>query len=437
MRLLALMLALGAGLAAQQAYPLREIVIEGAESLSAETIIAATGLKLGSPVTEADFQKGLRRLTDVGLFETVEYAFSPKGDGYQLTYRLVEVQNLYTVSFQGFDDSDEELTRLLEEKIPLYIGKAPGDGVMVIRIGNTLQARWREGGGELDIVGQLIPGDGERLVMLFRPKVRIQNISFVTFEGSEAIEVIELQRRFNPIAMGEEYSDARLNELLIHNVRPWFEEHGRMDVKFCPCSSEPDPKTEGVLVKIQVEDGPVYSWGQVDRPEIGAGGAKIDKRKMDRIFAFADDPAVNMQTARSAQSALDEELRKQGFLKVRSEIEIQINNQSRRVRLVYSLEPGTQYRFQRLEIEGLDILSEPVIRKRWGLKPGTPFNPSYASYFLDRIKVEQMFDLLEETRFYTQIDEARKTVDVTLVFFGKEAKKKRGPAYKVDKSPFP
>lgn len=419
-------------LAAQQPYPLREIIVEGNEIVSDEAVIAASGLKVGEPVVEADFQEALNRLNDAGLFETLQYRFGPKEGGYSLTFQLSEVQNLYTVAFQGFDQSDEELTALLNDKVPLYVGKAPGDGVMVIRIGNALQTAWREAGHESEVVGQLMPGDGERLVMLFRPKTRIQTISYVEFSGSEIFDALELQRRFNPIAMGEEYSEVRLRELLIHNVRPWFEEKGRMGVEFCPCSGEDDPDTEGVLVKVQVTDGPVYSWGKITPPE--APG--ISEKKMASIFAFQRDEAVNMQKARDAQSAVDEALRNSGFLKLESDIQIEVNNQARTVSLVYGLNPGPQYTFQRLEIVGLDILSEPVVRKRWGLESGKPYNPSYPAYFLDRIKTEQMFDNLEETRFSAQIDDARRTVSVTLDFRGKEEKRKYLPDYKPE-NPFP
>lgn len=430
--LAATLLLAAAPLAAQEAYPLREILVEGNQVVSTESILEASGLKIGEPVVEADFQKALNRLNDAGLFETLQYRFGPKDGGYSLTFQVNEVQQLYTVAFQGFDRPEEELTALLHDKVPLYMGKAPGDGVMVIRIGNALQTAWRESGHDSEVVGQLMPGDGERLVMLFRPATRIQTISYVEFEGSEAYTALELQRRFNPIAMGEEYSEARLRELLIHNVRPWFEEKGLMGVEFCPCSASDDPNSEGLLVKVQVADGPAYSWGKVEPPE--APG--VSEKKMQTIFAFQSDEVVNMQKARTAQSEVDEELRKKGFLKLESDLEVQVNNQSRTVSLVYGLAPGPQYVFERLNIVGLDILSEPVVRKRWGLESGKPYNPSYPAYFLDRIRAEQMFDNLEETRFSQQIDDARRSVTVTLEFRGKEEKRKYLPDYK-PQNPFP
>ena len=417
------------GLAAQETYPLRELRVEGNDVISDERIVAASGLTVGESVAEPDFQAALRRLDDIGLFETIAYKFGPKDDGYLLTFEVVEVENLYTVAFQGFDSPDEELTALLEERVPLYIGKAPGDGIMVTRIGNALQERWNAAGNDSKVVGQLIPGDGERLVMLFRPEERIEYIAYVNFEGSDAIPALELQRRFNPIAMGEQYSEARLRELLIFNVRPWFEEKGLMDVEFCPCSSEPDPDSRGVLVKVQVQDGPVYSWGKVEPP--AAPG--VGESRMEEIFAFRGDESVNMQKARDAQSALDEEMRKRGFLRVESDIEVQINNQSKTVTLLYALTPGAQYTFRRLEIVGLDILAEPVVRKRWGLEQGQPYNPSYPAFFLSRVEADQMFDNLSETSYQAQIDETSKTVTVTLDFEGQEKKKKYLPDVQLDK----
>ena len=68
--------------------------------------------------------------------------------------------------------------------------------------------------------------------------------------------------------MGEAYSKSRLMELLHFNVRPLFEEKGRMNVRFEEASVEPDPGSQGLLVKVSVEDGPSYTYGTVSKPEI-------------------------------------------------------------------------------------------------------------------------------------------------------------------------
>jgi len=86
------------------------------------------------------------------------------------------------------------------------------------------------------------------------------------------------------------------------------------------------------------------------------------------------------------------------------------------------------YTMGKLEIVGLDLISEPVIRKMWALRPGNGFEPGYPDTFLNDVRSEGIFDNLGKTRAETNIDEKTHTVDVKLYFGGaggKEEKKDR------------
>ena len=155
----------------------------------------------------------------------------------------------------------------MPQKVPLFADRVPSTGTMALRIGNTLQQHWSESGKDSKIIGRLAPVEGGQLALLFQPETELRTIAFVTFEGSQAIHPLELQRVFNPTAMGEAYSKSRLMELLHFNVRPLFEEKGRMNVKFEEASVEPDPGSSGLLVKVKVEDGPAYTYGKVEKPD--------------------------------------------------------------------------------------------------------------------------------------------------------------------------
>ena len=71
-----------------------------------------------------------------------------------------------------------------------------------------------------------------------------------------------------------------------------------------------------------------------------------------------------------------------------------------------------------LTITGLDLNSEPFIRKMWGLNAGKPYNADYPQHFLDEIKSQGLFDNLKSMRYEEQVDRAKATVGVTLIFVG-------------------
>lgn len=401
-------------LAAQQKFPLREIEIVGSKIYPADRVIALTGLKVGEPVAEADFQNALGKLNDAGVYDDLRYEFGPKDGGYRLVITVDEVDLTYPLRLDGFDMPREELLALLESKVPLFSETVPATGTMVDRIGDALQKHWKASGHDEDVMGRLAPIDAERLAMVFQPERRLDSIAFVKFEGSQIIDPLDLQRMFNPIAMGEPYTETRIRELLLANVRPLFEDSGRMAVKFCPCTTEPDDDTNGLNVTVQVEDGPAYVYSRIERPDVPG----FEKSQIEKIIDFKPDQTVHMGDVRIAQGKLDEEMRKKGFLKAETTVDITINDEDRKVALEFDATPGKQYFFDRVEIRGLDILAEPAVRKRWGMKPGEPFNPTYPRYFLDRIEAEQMFDGLSDTRAETKIDEVSNKVHVILTFFG-------------------
>ncbi len=95
-----------------------------------------------------------------------------------------------------------------------------------------------------------------------------------------------------------------------------------------------------------------------------------------------------------------------------------VHDAERAVNVTVVLDLGPQFRFGKLEIQGLDLISEPEIRKAWGEMEGRPYQPGYADAFLNRLRVEKVFDNLGKTLAEPRIDEGSKTVDVTLTFSG-------------------
>ena len=431
-RLLLPLLSFALLLSAQQQYPLRAIVIEGAKVFEPERIQGETGLKIGSMVDEDDFQQALARLGSTGVFETLEYSFVPKDGGYALTIVVREVEQVFQVRLLNFDTPEEELLAALRDAIPLFKKQVPATGAMVDRIGDFLQKRWMADGHDSKVMGQLLPIEGEDLAMVFQPEQRLQTISFVEFKGSEAVSPSELQRIFNPKAMGEPYTEARLRQLLHYNVRPMFEERGLLGVEFCPCTTKPDESSLGLIVMVEIDQGEEYSYGVVQRPDVPA----VSPDKLDDIFDFKSGATVNMTKVTAALGDLDERLRRLGFLKSETLVEKKVDANELTVDLVFDTTLGAQYLFRRLEIDGLDILAEPVVRKRWGLAPGQPFNSSYPRTFLDRIEADGMFERLAKSEAVTKIDETTKSVDVTLVFRGEGPPKQYVPEAQRPKEPF-
>lgn len=401
-------------LQAEDAFPLRGIAFEGNRSFAVEDLTSVTGLELGQPVRKRDFDIALRKLNETGVFESLRYRFGPQGDGYLLTITVQEVSELFPVRLDGFDAPEGAVEAVLREKLPLFVGLVPGGGPMVRMIVNTLQGWWRERGGTEEVVANLVPSGEGRFEMVIGRERETTNIAFTRFRNTGDVDSLELQRIFNQSAIGEPYSEDRLNELLHYNARPLYTERGYMSVTFCPCEASPDPDSEGLLVDVHVEQGEVYLFGDVVWPD----PMPIDEDSLRKVDAIGPGQVANMKAAYETMAGVSEGMKRQGYMKAQATFDERIDHEERRVHIDIDIAVGTLYKFSRLIIDGLDILSEPAVRKRWGMQPGDPFDVRYPAYFLDRIKADAMFENLKRTSWNIDIDETRGLVDVTVVFSG-------------------
>ncbi len=413
-RLLVLALASAGGTTAEDAFPLRRVEFEGNATFTDEDLIPVTGLQLGEPARKADFDLALRKLNETGVFESLRYRFGPFGDGYMLTIGVQEVADLFPVRFEGFDTPVETIKAWLQKRLPMFLGLVPSGGPMVRTVVSNLQAWWREQGGAGNVVADIVPVSGGRFEMVVGPERQTSNIAFTKFHDAGDVDYMDLQRIFNQAAVGEPYSEARLRELLHYNARPLYTERGYMDVTFCPCQTRPDPDSEGLLVDVQVRQGDVYLFGEIAWPE----PMPIDDDSLRKVNRIDSGLVANIKAAYETMAAISEGMKRQGYMKAQATFDERIDHEERLVHLDIQIALGTQYRFSRLLISGLDILSEPAVRERWGMAAGDPFDVRYPAYFLERIKADAMFENLRRTSWRLETDDRRGLVDVSLEFYG-------------------
>ena len=400
---------------AQDTFPLRVLEFEGNEAFSSADLAAVTGLEIGQMVAKPDFERALRLLNDTGAFESLRYRFGPQDGGFRLTIAVQELAELFPVRFQGLGVGDDEVEAVLLEGLPLYAGRVPAVGPMVKMLVAVLESWWEGQSGEGPIVADVVPAaGGEGFEMLVGPRRQTNRIAFTTFEDTGDVDALELQRVFNHAAVGEEYTEARLHELLQYNARPLYTHRGYMNVKFCPCEASPDPESEGVLVSVRVEQGDVYAFGEIAWPE----PMPMDPDALARVSRIASGAVADMKAAYETMAAIGEGLKRHGYMKAHARFDEMVDHDARLVHLQVQVETGVRYVFSRLIIKGLDILSEPAVRKRWGMQPGQPFDVRYPAYFLDRIKADAMFAGLKRTSWSLDSDDSSGRVDVTLVFSG-------------------
>lgn len=413
------------------AFPLVSITIEGNQTHSQQDIFKIAALRTGRQVTKADFEAVRKRLLDTGYYQTISYSYGPAANssGYALKLELVEEPQLYQVLFMDLPASDAELRAMLKKNDPLFTGRAPATDPIVKHYTQLVADYLASTKNYHDrITGALSPENPPDLALVFRPALQ-PTIAQVKFTGNHSVSDTALQNAIAGVAIGTVYSEGRFRESLDLSIRPLYEAQGRIRVAFPKITLEKAPDVKGVIATVEIDDGPVYKLSGFRAPA---------NPELVRMAGLKIGAPVNFDQVQKAKERMREYYKRHGFLDPTVNVARDINDKDQTVALAFSVDAGDQYRFGSLDIKGLDLVSEPEIRKMWGLKPGAPFVAGYPDYFLNAVREEGVFENLGDTKSEQKINPQTHTVDVTLYFKGtppKDDRRRKRPDDNGDQGP--
>jgi len=257
----------------------------------------------------------------------------------------------------------------------------------------------------------------------FTPAGGLPNVAQVTFEGNKAVRDTDLQNAIAAVAFGQPYTETNFRLLLDNQIRPVYEKSGYMHVQFTKIVTEPSTQVTGVNVKVTLVEGERYKLG-----EVSVRGAMADETKhILRVAKMPQMAILDFDQVRQAATRVKDGLRHEGYLDAQVSIDREIHEDKKTVDVILIPQPGPQYTFGKLEINGLGLEGLAAIRKAWAIKPGDQFPAEYPDYFLKRIKEDGLFDNLGETRQESEANPETHVVNVTLTFRYERDDKKKKP----------
>ena len=395
-------------------FPLESLKITGNQLYTAQQILAVAGLKIGDPVAKDEFEQARKRLTDTGAFESVGLNFGPTADGkgYAGTFEVVEVGQLYPFRFEGLPDSDRHLREALKSREPLFADRIPGTKQLIDRFAYGLQTYLGDSFKD-KVKAELAADKPGELTVVFRPATSPPAVAEVEFTGNKVLPASTLHNTLAAVATGLPYREETIRGLLDTSIRPLYDGRGRLKVVFGNVESVPAKNVDGVRVKVSVDEGPVYNFGTIN-----SAVPIVPPKKVVKMANLKSGEVANFDMVSTAVDAIQKELRKEGYIRSHTQAERAVNDKEKTVDITFTSVLGTQFHMGKLNVSGLDVVTEPAIRKLWSMKEGNPYNADYPQFFLNRVKEDGYLDNLLETRWDQSIDEKTATVDVSLYFRG-------------------
>ena len=407
-------------------FPLETLRVEGNKHIPAAKIISVSGLKIGRTVMKEDFEAARTHLLDSGAFLNVGYEFKPSaaGTGFDAMLEVTELAEYYPFRFEDLPAKDEAIRAAINRQNFIFTDQIPVTEGIVKKYTQAIEQSL----GGVRVVGKLGHPDGlTDLEVIFTAVGARPNVAQVAFTGNVVVPEDLLITTFSEAAVGVPFSDAEMRRRLDNSVRPLYDARGRIRVSFPAITTAKADRVDGVVVTVAVNEGVVYNLGQVRIQGVSASEAS----QLTKVADLKKGDVANFDDVKAAMDRIHKRYRNTGYLHVSEKMDREVQDADHTVNVVVTIDQGPQYHFGRLKVEGLDIFSEPEIRKMWGDREGKAFQPDYPEAFLAKVRDENMFDNLGKTRAETDIDETSKIVDVTLYFAGgkpeDKKERRRGP----------
>jgi outer membrane protein insertion porin family len=360
--------------------PLVEIKVSGNERLAAAAVIAASGLHKGQTVTHAELDAAAHRLADTGFFTSVNYSYDPKttggGAGYAVALQVSEEPSSAPVELDIPGQDTDTLWQQLKSADGLIDRQMPNNDRASAYYKRVIEEVLRKSNQPEEIVlkteADLRTG---RQTIVCRP-AHLSRIAAIRFEGNAAIGDAALQAAMTKVALGQEYSERDFRRMLELNLRPLYEEAGRLTVAFRSVKIA-GAGDAAVTVTAGIQEGPEWRLGQV-----AITGESLPLAEMHDAARFAYGAPANWKLFMATLGKMEQVLRSDGYLREFSKPVRAFHESTQVVDVNVVIKKGAQFRFGELHIEGLDAENQQRLAGLWKLPAGAPMNELYTTDFL-------------------------------------------------------
>lgn len=405
-----------------------EISVEGAKSVTSDTIAFYLGVKVGDAYDDALVKRNFARLWESNLFEDLRVESEKTPNGIRLIAIVVEKTKVSDLEFRG----NKKLTSS-QLKDKLKEGKAEiklGGGVSirdVAKAKNVIQEAYRAEGfrsASVDTALETISATEERVVFLIDEGDKIK-IEQIRFSGNTVFGQSRLRRAMKKTKQThwywfwdskDVYNQASYEED-VDSLRHLYQDNGYKDVVVKDPIIEtivvnPKETRQGkikrrVKITIPVVEGEQFYFGKVSVE----GATVFPPARLEKLFYFKPGKPLNRSILVDGIKIMDALYRGRGYIYAFMNPE-NTERDGRVVDVSVKVTEGDQYRLGRVEFVGNKTTKDKVLRRELQLNEGDILDMEGFKKGLFKITQLGYFKIEEDPDFRVAPD--RKAVDVTV-----------------------
>jgi len=379
--------------AQQPVRTIAKIEIEGLQRLSADEVIATSGLKPGALFSIEELDAAAQRLADSGLFANVAYRTLTKGNQLTIIFHVEEARSGQSpVAFDNFVwFTNDELLAAIRREVPSFNGTAADAGRMTDDIKLALENLLKERGikGTVDYAPSVSGGKQEHLFSVAGVSIPICNLHFPGAKNVSETKLVKAAKQMTDA----DYSRSSAIAFSTFILFPLYREVGQLKAKFAPPVAKLEASEKcrtGVEVNIPVEEGPIYLWERAE----WTGNETLTPKELDEALGMKSGEVANGVKIDKRLIEMDKVYGHTGHLDLSLKVEPDFDDAGSRVTYKITVKEGPHYRMGSIKVKGLNESDARSLERKWKLKSGEIFDTSYLDRFFKTDVFEEMQKLI-------------------------------------------
>jgi outer membrane protein insertion porin family len=407
------------------------IKVTGNKRFSENAIIAASGLQIGTVVTEDDFKKAATRLGAYGILSDVAYTYSFSSAGTKLELQVTEAPKFVPARFEDFVwFSDEDLLKRIQERAPLFNGELPLSGRLADQVSDVLQALLVEnsipGNVEYERAGKQ---DGPVDSIVYKVSNVLIQIRDVNFVGAADADIPALKAAAQRLH-DTEYSRSVLTALVQHQLTPVYLSRGYLKAAFGEPQTKvvkkpsADSNDEGIRnltivdVTFPVVPGDQYNLKGLE----WSGNHEFPTETLQKMVrAKTGEPANTVRLSDNLKD-IQKLYGSRGYVTTTIKADADFDDAAKTVVIRLDVKEGPVFHMGDLEFRGLDNSLEAKLRNLWKIRQGELFDATYLSEYIPAARKLLPANLDWDVSSHVTANVKDKSVDVDLIYSAKTPK---------------
>jgi outer membrane protein assembly factor BamA len=371
--------------AQQPTRKISNIQVAGLDRLSADEVIATSGLKLGTAFSETETDAAAQRLIDSGLFVKVGYRTRSSGTQVTVIFQLEERKGGQSpVVFDNFVwFTNEELVAAVRRSVPAFDGSAPNSGTMTDSITLALQNFLNEKQikGTVEYSPWQTGLNSTKQEHLFSVTGVPIPICSLHFPGAKNIPEETLIKNSKQLTDAD-FSQKSAIAFGAFVLFPLYREVGQWRAKFATPIAKfenSDSCKAGVNLTIPIEEGAVYLWDKA----LWTGNQVLPQPTLEEALGMKNGEVLKGSKIDNGLMAVSQAYGSVGHLDTTTRAQPEFDDKANRVILKIDISEGPRYTMGDFIVKGLSETDAEALRQVWKLRRSEVFNTAYWSQFLD------------------------------------------------------